>query len=50
MKEELTAAKLRMAALGNNMMEIGAEFYENPEVREKIKNNIKEDAQKKKPR
>jgi hypothetical protein len=29
-----------MAALGNNMMEAGAEIYKNPEVTKKIKENI----------
>jgi hypothetical protein len=37
MTKELTKAQLRMAALGNHMMEAGAELYSNPEVREKIK-------------
>jgi hypothetical protein len=42
MTKELTEAQLRMAALGNHMMEAGAELYSNPEVREKIKENIKD--------
>lgn len=42
MTKKLTAAQLRMAALGNNMMEAGAEIYKNPEVRKKIKENIKD--------
>jgi hypothetical protein len=40
MTKELTKAQLRMAALGNHMMEAGAELYSNPEVREKIKESI----------
>lgn len=40
MSKKLTAAQLRMAALGNNMMEAGVELYKNPEVRKKIKNNL----------
>lgn len=40
MTKKLTSMQLRMAALGNHMMEAGAELYENPEVREKIKDNI----------
>jgi hypothetical protein len=40
MTKELTKMQLRMAALGNHMMEAGAELYSNPEVREKIKENI----------
>jgi hypothetical protein len=42
MAKKLTAAQLRMAALGNNMMEAGAEIYKSPEVRKKIKNNLME--------
>lgn len=42
MSKKLTAAQLRMAALGNNMVEAGAEIYSNPEVRDKIKNNLKD--------
>lgn len=41
MAKKLTAAQLRMAALGNNMMEAGAEIYKNPEVKKKIKDNLK---------
>ncbi|WP_179631858.1 hypothetical protein [Clostridium peptidivorans] len=40
MSKKLTAAQLRMAALGNNMIEVGAEIYKNPEIKNKIKNNI----------
>lgn len=43
MTKELTKAQLRMAALGNHMMEAGVELYSNPEVREKIKDNINKD-------
>lgn len=42
MAKKLTAAQLRMAALGNNMMEAGAEIYKNPEVRKKIKDTLKD--------
>lgn len=41
MSKELTNMQLRMAALGNNMAETGAELYRSPEVREEIKKNIK---------
>ena len=47
MSKKLTAAQLRMAALGNNMMEAGAEIYRNPEVRKKIKNNLESKESKK---
>lgn len=47
MSKKLTAAQLRMAALGNHMMEAGAELYQNPEVVEKIKNELREDSKKK---
>lgn len=40
MSKKLTGAQLRMAALQNNMMEVGAEIYKNPEVRNKIKNTL----------
>lgn len=40
MTKKLTKMQLRMAALGKNMMEAGAEFYSNPEIREKIKESI----------
>lgn len=40
MVKKLTAAQLRMAALANNNMEVGAEIYKNPEVTKKIKNNL----------
>ncbi len=46
MSKKLTAAQLRMAALGNNMVEAGAEIYSNPEVRDKIKNNLKDKSKK----
>lgn len=46
MTKKLTAAQLRMAALGNNMMEAGAEIYKNPNVKMNIKNNIKHKKQK----
>lgn len=42
MAKKLTAMQLRMAALGNNMMEAGAELYREPEVRKKVKNNVEE--------
>lgn len=41
MNKKLTNMQLRMAALGNDMAEAGAELYRNPEVKEKIKKNIK---------
>jgi hypothetical protein len=40
MVKKLTAAQLRMAALANNNMEVGAEIYKNPEVIMKIKDNL----------
>jgi hypothetical protein len=40
MTKELTKMQLRMAALENHMMEAGAELYANPEVTQKIKENI----------
>jgi hypothetical protein len=46
MSKKLTAAQLRMAALGNNMMEVGAEIYRNPEVTDKIKKNLSKKEQK----
>lgn len=46
MAKKLTKMQLRMAALGNNMMEAGAELYSNPEVREKIKNSITKESEK----
>lgn len=47
MRKKLTGAQLRMAALQNNMMEVGAEIYKNPEVTNKIKNTL---ANKKEPK
>lgn len=43
MSKKLSAAQLRMAALGNNMMEAGAEIYRNPEVTKKIKSNLEKE-------
>jgi hypothetical protein len=40
MTKELTKMQLRMAALENHMMEAGAELYANPEVTQKIKENL----------
>lgn len=42
MSKKLTETKLKMAALGNHMMEAGAEIYSNPQVKKEIKNNLKE--------
>lgn len=50
MSKKMTAAQLRMAALGNNMMEAGAELYSNPEVKEKIKNNMTSNTTNKEPK
>jgi hypothetical protein len=41
MSKKLSNVQLRMAALGNNMIEAGAELYRNPKVREEIKKNIR---------
>lgn len=38
MSKKLTATKLKMAALGNNNIEAGAEIYIDPEIKNKIKN------------
>lgn len=40
MSKKLTRTKLKMAAIGNNMMEAGAELYSNPEVKDKIKKKV----------
>lgn len=37
MSKKLTTTKLKMAALGNNMIEAGAELYRDPEIKNKIK-------------
>jgi hypothetical protein len=47
MSKKLTETKLKMAALGNHMMEAGAEIYSNPEVRREIKSHLKEKETKK---
>lgn len=47
MSKKLTNMQLRMAALGNDMLEAGAELYRNPEVREEIKKNIKNEKEQK---
>jgi hypothetical protein len=47
MTKKLTAAQLRMAALGNHMMEAGAELYQNPDIVVKIKRELREDNRKK---
>lgn len=47
MSKKLTETKLKMAALGNHMMEAGAEIYSNPEVKKEIMNNLKEKETKK---
>lgn len=44
MSKKLTKTKLKMAAIGNNMMEAGAELYSDFE----IKNKVKEKSEKKK--
>jgi len=46
MSKKLTATKLKMSALGNNMIEAGAEIYVDPEVKE----NIKDKSSKKEPK
>lgn len=38
MSKKLTATKLKMSALGNNMIEAGAEIYIDPEVKNKLRN------------
>ena len=38
MSKKLTSTKLKMAALGNNMIEAGAEIYIDPKIKNKIKN------------
>jgi hypothetical protein len=38
MSKKLTATKLKMSALGNNMIEAGAEIYTDPEIKNKFKN------------
>lgn len=40
MSSKLTGTKLKMAALGNNDIEAGAEIYSNPEIKNKIKNKL----------
>ena len=40
MSSKLTPTKLKMAALGNNNIEAGAEIYSNPEIKKKIKNKL----------
>jgi hypothetical protein len=40
MSSKLTPTKLKMAALGNNDMEAGAEIYSDPEIKNKIKNKF----------
>lgn len=37
MSNKLTTTKLKMAAIGNNMIEAGAELYSNPEIKNKFK-------------
>ena len=37
MSKKLTATKLKMAALGNNMIEAGAEVYIDTEIKNKFK-------------
>ena len=45
MSKKLTKTKLKMAAIGNNMVEAGAELYSDPE----IKNEFKDKSRNKKP-
>lgn len=47
MSKKLTRTKLKMAAIENNMMEIGAELYSNPEVRSKIKKKVQNEKESK---
>ena len=37
MSKRLTSTKLKMAALGNNMIEAGAEIYIDPEIKDKFR-------------
>lgn len=41
MSKKISITKLKMAAIANNMMEVGAELYSNPEVKDKIKKKVK---------
>ncbi len=41
MSKKMTKMQLRMAAIGNNMLDTGAEFYKSAKIREEIKNKIK---------
>lgn len=38
MSKKLSSTKLKMSALGNNMIEAGAEIYTDPEIKNKFKN------------
>ena len=38
MSKELTSTKLKMAALGNDMIEAGAEIYIDTKIKNKLKN------------
>ena len=40
MSSKLTPTKLKMAALGNNNIEAGAEIYSDPEIKNKIKKKL----------
>ncbi|WP_234121410.1 hypothetical protein [Clostridium hydrogenum] len=43
MGKKLTRTKLKMAAIANNMMEVGAELYSNTEVKNKINKKIQDE-------
>lgn len=47
MSKKLTRTKIKMAAIENNMMEIGAELYSNPEVRSRIKKKVQNEKESK---
>ncbi|OPJ59442.1 hypothetical protein [Clostridium oryzae] len=40
MSKKITKTKIKMAGIGNHMMEAGAEIYANPEVKDKIKKKL----------
>ena len=47
MSKKLTSTKLKIAALGNNMIEAGAEIYFDPEIKNKFnKKLIKKESKK----
>jgi hypothetical protein len=46
MSKKLTTTKLKMAALGNGMIEAGAELYSDPEIKNKFKEKPKKEESK----